>query len=279
MPRRREKKKSREKISERDLEVLGFVARFGVVPRSAVAVWARTKRSVTLDRERRLREAKLIEAHPGIAASSQLLIATRLGLRLCERPALRPARLSLWTVRHSIVVAHVAARLELAGERLLSERELGATERFEGKRIYSAERRRESRYHRPDLIRLGDESWAIEVELTNKAPRRLDELLRCWRRALRPRSELARVIYLCPPRTLRYVQRALTRIRMEDSDLIVAHPLTLPDLSLPRRASDLSGAIGAAVKGRRPDPHRGLTDVPAPLPSRAVRAAEARFER
>src|SRR6266545_5033027 len=162
MPRRRREGR-RETISARDVEVLEFIARFGLVPRSAVAVRAKTRRSVTLDRERRLREAGLIEAHPAVLTPGALLTATRRGLRLTGREELRPQRYSLWSLRHSIVVAHVAARLELAGERLLSERELTAVERLEGKRIYSSRRWRQEGYHRPDLIRIGDQPEAIEV--------------------------------------------------------------------------------------------------------------------
>ena len=62
--RGREESREKETISYRDLEVLDFICRFGVVNRIAVQWWADTGRSVTLDRERRLREAGLIEVHP-----------------------------------------------------------------------------------------------------------------------------------------------------------------------------------------------------------------------
>ncbi len=266
MPRRR-RGKGGERISKRDLEVLEFVVRFRVVPRDALAIWARTGRSVTFARERRLRKAGLIEVHPSFGASTPLLVATPLSLRLCGRTELRPPRFSPWTARHSMVVAQVAARLELAGERLLSEREIAAAEQMAGKRIYSAERSGHARrHHRPDLIRLGRAPETIEVELTNKAPARLAALLREWRRAI-ARQKLARVIYLCSPETLRFVERALKRIRAEDSGRLIVRPLTLPDIQLPRPESHDSGGRGAAVKGPRPDHLRGLTAAPSPLPS------------
>jgi hypothetical protein len=144
---------------------------------------------VSFDRERRLREAGLIEVHPALGAVGSLLVATPLSLPLCGREELRAPRFSPWTVRHSMVVAQVAAELERDGERLLSEREIAAAERSEGKRIYSAEPADRPRgYHRPDLIRLGPAPEAIEVELTSKAPARLDALLRGWRRALGQRA-------------------------------------------------------------------------------------------
>jgi hypothetical protein len=70
MPRRR-REGEEERISRRDLEVLGFICRFGVVPRAAVAIWAKTGRSVTLDRERRLREAGLLEQHPALGRTDR----------------------------------------------------------------------------------------------------------------------------------------------------------------------------------------------------------------
>ena len=267
MPRRRGEKS--ERISEKDLEVLEFVARYGLVPRSAVAVRAQTGRSVTLDRERRLREAGLIECHPPVLTPGALLTATRRGLRLCGQEQLRPQRYRLWSVRHSIVVAHVAARLELAGELLFSEREIIAADRREGKRKYAARRWRQEGYHRPDLVLLGgDGAEAIEVELTNKAPRRLDEILRAWRGAVAHRT-VAKVIYLCSPQTLQYVRRGVQRT--STAEQILVHPLTFPDLRWPRPTRQPSGGLGAAVKGLRPDPLRGLTAAPPPLPSQLGR--------
>jgi hypothetical protein len=49
------------RVTARDVEVLEFVARYGVVPRDAVAVWAGTARTMTWRREKRLREAGLLE--------------------------------------------------------------------------------------------------------------------------------------------------------------------------------------------------------------------------
>jgi hypothetical protein len=60
MPRKKRAKEEKETISFRDLEVLDFICKFKVVNRTAVRWWADTGRSVTLDRERRLREAGLI---------------------------------------------------------------------------------------------------------------------------------------------------------------------------------------------------------------------------
>jgi hypothetical protein len=228
--------KRTDRISQRDLEVLEFVARFGVVPREVVAIWAGTARAVTAARERRLREAGLIEVLPGIGNSGRIVVCKRSGLRAVSRDELPTPCPSPATLVHTAVTARVAAQLERQGHRLLSEREILARERAEGKRIYSAEHSYKG-FHRPDLVHLGEEPEAIEVELTDKAARRLDEILRCWRRAV-GRGQFSRVRYLCSPRALPYIKRAADRIRFDvgiaveslkerDGQLVLAAPGSL----------------------------------------------------
>lgn len=254
------------------MEVLEWIVRYGLVSRDAVSVWAKTGRSVTLDRERRLREAGLIEVHPLLGAGSTVLLPTRRGLRLSGHTELRPAHFSLGAARHSIIVAHVAAHLERAGEALLSEREIIADERYMGERIHSARRSSvgygHGGWHRPDLIRLGVGEEAIEVELTNKAPDRLDQLLKAWRSAIIT-GTVDGVIYLCPPETFENVWRGMTRTRTTQK--IALLPLEVSDPVLPGPTRQPSGGSDEAVKGLRPDPLRGLTASPPPLPSRVGR--------
>jgi len=205
-------KRRTERISKRDLEVLEFIARQGVVPREAVAIWAGTARAVTAARERRLREAGLIEVWPGIGTSGRVVVVRRAGLRAVCREELPTPRASLATLTHSCVAATVAAQLEHQGKRVLSEREIIVAERSAGKRIYSGERG--ERFHRPDLIVLGDPPEAIEVELSDKSNRRLDEILRGWRWAV-AEKRLSQVRYLCSRRALLYVERAIERTKIE----------------------------------------------------------------
>lgn len=204
--------KRSERISPRDIEVLEFIARFGLIPRSAVAIWADTSRTVTIVRERRLRESGLITVHRAFADSGPLVCATRAGMRACGRPELRPSRPAPATIGHDAFVAQLAATMERRGERLLSERETLARERAEGSRIFSA-MLGERRFHRADLLRLdpdGEQHEAIEVELTTKGAARLDALLRAWRRTVAERR-LSRVTYLCAPHTMPYVEAAVRR--------------------------------------------------------------------
>jgi hypothetical protein len=204
--------KRSDHISTRDLEVLGFIARFGVVPRSAGAIWARTARSVTIARETRLRKEGLIRVAHGYGHFGPLALATRSGLDAAGHPELRPARLSAAALSHETLVARSAARLELAGERLLSERQIGARERAAGEALLSASLTG-NRIHRADMIRLdpgGEVAEAIEVELSVKGATRLDAILRAWRNAVLERK-VGGVIYHCAPRVRPYVERAVER--------------------------------------------------------------------
>jgi hypothetical protein len=208
--------KRTDRISVRDLEVLEFIARFGVVPRSAVASWAGTARTVTIVRERRLREAGLIRVMRGYGDKGPVAYCTPAGLRACGRRELPPARLSAVAIGHDAAVAELAAVLERSGERLLSEREILARERAEGKRVLSAALS-SGRFHRADLVRIdagGKPREAIEVELSMKGAARLDELLRAWRRAV-AEQRITGVTYRCGPRTRRYVEQAIERTRTE----------------------------------------------------------------
>jgi hypothetical protein len=71
------------------------------------------------------------------------------------------------------------------------------------------------RLHRPDLAVLCEEGRVIsfEVELTPKAPQRLEQLIRAWRRA----SWVAEVRYYCAPgKTRRAVERAIANTHSQE---------------------------------------------------------------
>lgn len=85
---------------------------------------------------------------------------------------------------------HVALALEreFGAEALRSEREIRCAERWEGRAIASAKLGENpdgsDRLHLPDLAVVADGSTvAVEVELTAKAPRRLEAIVKAWRRA------------------------------------------------------------------------------------------------
>lgn len=203
------------RISGRDLEVLGFVARFGVVPRSAMARWAGTAKTVTAEREKRLRDAGCVEVSRPWLSPEPVVVATGEGLAACGRPELPKARVSTRTLRHFAVAAHLAVDLERAGEELLSERQLLAHERAMGRRDFSIRLRGEDKHHRPDMIALGEPPSIIEVELTPKGKARLDEIITGWKTAV-ARGRFAGIRYYCSSGALSYVERAVDRVGAQE---------------------------------------------------------------
>lgn len=189
------------------------MARFGTVPREVVGAWAGTGRAVTAARERRLREAGLVQVLPGVGDTGRLVLCTRDGLRAVFRGELPVPRFSPGAVRHTAAVARLAVRLERSGATVLSEREIFAQERAAGERIFSAPIT-ERRFHRPDLVVPGEPTKAIEVELTAKAARRLDGIIRGWRHAVLEKRN-GRVRYECSEPAIGAVQRSIARVRAE----------------------------------------------------------------
>ncbi len=282
---RRRVKGEKETISYRDLQVLDFICRFGVVNRTAVQWWADTGRSVTLDRERRLREARLIEVHPPIGRSGPLLAVTSRGLRLADRTELGPARVSIWSATHSVVCAQLGGWLEgpAWGEQVLSEREMLAEERQLGERCYSVRRSHPERgWHRPDLYRFTLEDGTsrehvIEVELTAKAPERLVGILKAWdahkyrnlgrEETFVPGEQTPHaIIYLCAPKIAPLVERAVKKAGA--GWCVEVQKLWFDHSPFARPASQPSGGRG---DGRQPPQGVGAE----PLDGRAAAATVA----
>ena len=195
-------------ISERDLDVLDFVARFGLVPARAARAWAGTGETVSYERERRWLTHGLVTTLEPINGSGRLLVCTREGLRSVGRDGLGPGLVSVGRRPHAIAVAEIAASLERGGHLVLGERELAALESETRRRIYSAELY-DGRFHRPDMA-LADSRIAVEVELSQKASWRLDSILRAWRSAVGA-GRFDKVRYLCGARALEPVKRSVER--------------------------------------------------------------------
>lgn len=183
----------------RDHEMVAILARHGLLTMSLLMSAMRTSRTVTYRRFARLAAAGLVErvTVPGVGG---LLRATREGQRYVGLGALPLALARPGSVLHELRCAELALRLEGDGvgedARLLSERELMLVERVDGRPIASARIDGHGRdgLHRPDLAIVSpDRVVAVEAELTVKAPRRLEQIVRAWRRA----SHVDRVDYHC----------------------------------------------------------------------------------
>jgi hypothetical protein len=206
---------------DRDRELVRFVGRHGLVRVGHVMEAMEVGRTATYRRVASCVDAGLLEGVELLRSEPRLLRATRDGLRYAGL-GLSVAEVSPGSVDHWLRCASVALRSakEIGQDRVLTEREIVLAEQIEGRAIASAEVESLSsgrrRMHRADLALLTDAGTvAIEVELTPKAPRRLEGLMRSWRRAVGA-GVVSEVRYLCEPgQTRRAVERAIANVRAE----------------------------------------------------------------
>lgn len=206
---------------DRDRELVRLVGRHGAMTVEQAMRAAGTGRTATYRRVAVLIEAGLLERLDLLRSHPSLLHATRDGLRYAGLP-MPVAKVSPGAVDHWLRCATVALDLgERYGQaRVLTEREIVATEALEGRSVARAmfDSGGRERFHRADLAILTKEGViAIEVELTPKAPRRLEALIRAWRRALIT-GDVAEVRYLCEPgQTRRLVERVVKNVRANNA--------------------------------------------------------------
>jgi hypothetical protein len=171
----------------------------------------------------RLVEANLVERVATLPGDPNLLVATREGIAYAGL-GLPPARVAAGQVDHWLACADMAiwAERRWGQGSVWSERELRFAELEAPKPIASAivGELPDGRpmLHRPDLVVRDDgRTTAIEVELTPKAPRRLEHLVRSWRRA----RYVDQVLYLCPPGpTQRAVERAVAATHAQERVIV-----------------------------------------------------------
>jgi hypothetical protein len=203
----------------RDRELVRYVGRHGVVTIEHVMGAMGVGRTATYRRVAACVQRGLLERLDLLRSEPRLLRATRAGLRYAGL-GLPLAVVSAGSADHWLRCASTAQLLgeEFDPTQILTERELVLAEQIEGRPIASAKIGElpggSPQLHRPDLAVLTDEGpIAIEVELTPKAPRRLQGVIRAWRRA----SWVAEVRYYCAPgSTRRAVERAVAEMRAEE---------------------------------------------------------------
>lgn len=205
---------------DRDRELVRLVGRHGVLTVEQAMRATGTGRTATYRRVAALIEAGLLERLDLLRSQPSLLHATRDGLRYAGLP-MPVAKVSPGAVDHWLRCATVALDLDehYGRNRVLTEREIVAKELFEDRAVAKARLNvggHRERFHRADLAVLTEEGViAIEVELTPKAPRRLEELIRAWRWAIGGR-EVSEVRYLCEPgQTRSLVERVVKKVQAE----------------------------------------------------------------
>jgi hypothetical protein len=237
----------------RDHELLRFVARCGVVSIDHVRAFLGVGRTAAYRRVAYLLEAGLLQRFGLLRDEPSLLCATRVGLRRSgtglSPVVVSPGSVEHW-LRCTSTALLLAERH--GHQRVLTEREIALWERVEERPLASArvgvtpDGRR--RLHRPDLAILlpkdsaglgnarhsrtrerpseiasdlqreeaGAEEMrliSVEVELTPKSPRRLEQIVRAWRHA----SWVGEVHYHCAPgATRRALERAVAKTHSGD---------------------------------------------------------------
>lgn len=224
IPRRCRSPQSPERIA-----LVRWVAGLGAVTAEALAerldVTTPSARARLLAAERQ----RLLERRRPLTDRPSLYAVTRSGLRVAGVSGLDPCRVCPSNALHAIECARVAATLErrYPDHRVQGERELRREERERGCVLASAELAvggdGETLRHRPDLVLWspGDDRSspvAIEVELTVKAPERLEKICLAWARS----RCVAGVLYLAPPQARRAVQRAIDRARAGEKVVALA---------------------------------------------------------
>lgn len=200
----------------RDWEIVRWVGRMGAVTLDQLRLRFGLGRTVAYRRVAACVDGELLERVDLLRGQPALIRATRRGLRLTGLP-LGVAQAPPELVGHWIACGWVALSLELEfGEQALrSEREIRRAERWEGRAIASAKLGENpdgsDRLHLPDLAVVAEHSTlAIEVELTAKAPKRLEAIVRAWRRA---RWLAGARYYVSAGPTRRGVDRAVESMR------------------------------------------------------------------
>jgi transposase len=204
----------------REREIVSWVARLGAVSVDQIGRRFGVGRSVGYDLVRRLVTLGLLERTQTVIGDPSLISATRDGITYAGLGLKRPA-LRIGQVDHWLTCADVAIELEAryGADRLVSERELRFQAQLTGKPLGAAKvgemANGSPRVHWPDLaVHTAEGLVVYEVELTPKSRRRLDKIIRAWRRA----REVERCVYLCPRSspTQQVVAGAIRRVAAED---------------------------------------------------------------
>jgi hypothetical protein len=203
----------------RDWEIVRWIARMGAVTLAHLRARFELGRTVAYRRIAACMSAGLLERVETLRGQPALIRATRRGLRFTG-VQLRVAEVRPELVGHWIACGDVALLLEteFGPGAVLSEREIRALERDEARPVASAVVGESPDgpliLHRPDLAMRSDgRLLAIEIELTPKAPRRLETIVRAWRRA---RWVAGVRYYVSPGTTSQAVARAVRATHSEE---------------------------------------------------------------
>jgi hypothetical protein len=201
-------------ITNRDKDVVGWIARIGAVEPEHVMFRFRMGRTVTYRRLAAMESAGLVERFRLLHGRPALIVATKAGLRFCGLDHLGVAKVSAGAVAHWQASTTTALLFEChdGPDSVGGVREIRAAQRATGQPVASAKLGIAS--HLPDLVVWGPQGagqpggLAVEVELTVKAPERLRKILAAWSSAT-ALGTVSAVAYVCTPQAARAVARAI----------------------------------------------------------------------
>jgi hypothetical protein len=205
------------------VEVLDWIGRVGAAGAAHVERRCGLSRSAAQRRLGALVDERMLTRRAVLYREPSLYLATAAGLRFCGLTHLGVPRIGPGSFRHSNELATVAVELSrrLPGWRVISERELRAEEaRRDGLlgSVWVGDGTR--RLHRPDLVLISPAGRvaAVEVELSLKAPRRLESICGAWARA----RHVDATYYLAGALAGHGVMRAVARTRAEHAVRVLA---------------------------------------------------------
>lgn len=211
--------------TERDAAIIDWVGRIGAAGAEHVMYRFGMGRTAVYTRFRRQIELGAIEEHRVLYHQPGLYVATSDGLRGRGLSRLGVYKVSPGGFVHAREVAAAAASLHFAlpGLRVLAERELRLDESDEGRLLGSVKMGELAggvpALHRPDLVfAAADRTLAVEVELSVKAPKRLQRICISYARA----RHVDHVYYLAAPAAARAVTRAVAETRSQDRITVLA---------------------------------------------------------
>lgn len=213
------KGKGKEGVGElkREREIVRWVGQLGAVSVDQIGRRFEVGRSVAYEQVRRLVKAGLLERTQTLIGDPTMISATAQGITYAGL-GFPTATIRIGEVDHWLACADVAIVLERrhGPDKVLTERELRFQEQLSGRQIASAKLGETAngywRRHWPDLVVVEEaRTTAYEVELTPKSRKRLDAILRAWRRA----RHVERCVYLClaDTPTQQAVEGAIRRVR------------------------------------------------------------------
>lgn len=195
--------------------VLGWVARLGVAGTDAASAALGLGRSTTYSHVARLESAGLLLRVPAYDAAGGVVVVTAAGAREAEETgaaaAVVPTVREASTARHGRAVSWVAASVDVRGWEWVGPAELREQPGWRLKREDGAR-------HAPDLGILRDgKRIAVEVELHVKAPARLRDILRGYRRLIGS-GELDAVSYVVDSRRVAaLLERQVNEARLAEA--------------------------------------------------------------